>query len=298
MQNVLAARKGKKCPVPARLFFILARKSHTAVIFRRGPSKWVQLIKWDTAKDIFEPGQWFHGRIYERRGDLSPDGSLLIYFAQKISARTLKDMEYTYAWTAISKPPYLTALALWPQADCWDGGGLFHSNKALQLNHMPGGKPHPNHKPPGWLHVSPKTNQRGEDDPIFSERLARDGWALKQEWKIENQGHPKYFHTTQPEVREKTSRNKNRLLRLTRSMERFDYAEEFSVIGRNKLHSTTITGGSWADWDQRGRLVFARDGKMFTAELSDRGLWSETELADFNSLRPQPLRAPLHATKW
>jgi hypothetical protein len=81
MQNVLATGKGEKGPVGARLHMILARKAHTAVIFRRGPSKWVQLIKWNTDTDDFDLGQWFHGRIYERRCDLSPDGSLLVYFA-------------------------------------------------------------------------------------------------------------------------------------------------------------------------------------------------------------------------
>lgn len=58
-----------------RLFVILARSSPTGVIFRRGPTKWVQLIKWNTDDDSFEAGQWFHGRIYEHRCDMSPDGS-------------------------------------------------------------------------------------------------------------------------------------------------------------------------------------------------------------------------------
>ena len=61
-----------------RIFFILARNSPTAVVFRRGPSKWVQVLKWDTDTDTFEAGQWFHGKIYERRSDLSLDGSMLI----------------------------------------------------------------------------------------------------------------------------------------------------------------------------------------------------------------------------
>lgn len=296
MQNVPATSKGKKAPVAARLFIIMARKSHTAVIFRRGPSKWVQLIKWNTKTDIFEHGQWFHGRIYERRCDLSGDGSLLIYFAQKISARTMKDKEYTYAWTAISKPPYLTALALWPKADCWDGGGLFHSDKAIELNHERGAKPHPNHKPPGWLHLTPKKGGRGEDEPIFSEHLERDGWKLKQEGKTENRGHPQWFRTIQPEVREKSSRNQ--FLRVTRSVNRLDYSEEFSVSDRNKLHVTVIDRASWADWDQKARVIFARDGKAFAGKLNDNGVWSETELADFNSSRPQPMLSPPHAKKW
>jgi hypothetical protein len=207
---------------------IFARRSHVAIIFRRGPSKWVQLIKWNTDNDTFEPGQWFHGRIYEKRCDLSPDGSLLVYFAQKISARTLK--EYTYAWTAISKPPYLTALALWPKGDCWNGGGLFHSNKALALYHTPATKPHPEHKPPRWLHVTFTDRGRREDDPIFSDRLERDGWKREQEWKVENHGHPKWYHTEQPEIRQKFNRNRKTAVQVIRAINRLDYTEEFFVL--------------------------------------------------------------------
>jgi hypothetical protein len=245
----------------------MARKSKTAVIFRRGPSKWVQLIRRDTGSDTFEPGQWFHGRIYEKRGDLSPDGSLLVYFAQKISARTLKDKEYTYAWTAISKPPYLTALALWPKADCWDGGGLF---------------------------LSP----RGEDDPIFSERLKRDGWSLKQAWQVEFRGHPNWYRTTQPEVREKWNRNRNYVLQMTRSISRLDYSEEYTVTDRRRSHVHSIARASWVDWDQNGRLTFARDGKIFTGKQNNDGCWTEAELANFNSSRPEPLPSPAWAKKW
>ena len=194
MRNVRVTSKGKKGPVSARLFMVFARKSPTAVIFRRGPSKWVQLIKWDTKSDTFEPGQWFNGRIYERRSDLSPDGSMLIYFAQKISARSIKDQEYTYAWTAISKPPYLTALALWPKGDCWHGGGSFKNDRVVLLNHKPEvSTPHKKHKPHRLLLVIPNPQAHGEDDPIFSQRLERDGWQLREAWQVENRGYPKLF---------------------------------------------------------------------------------------------------------
>src|SRR5258708_40304808 len=102
---------------PCRAFGILARDAPLAVILRRGPSAWVQLIRWQTSSDIIEYGQWFNGRIYERRCDLSPDGKLFIYFAQKKNNKTMADQDYTYAWTAVSKPPYFTALALWPKGD-------------------------------------------------------------------------------------------------------------------------------------------------------------------------------------
>lgn len=302
MQNVLVTDKGEKGPVAARLFVILARKSHSAVIFRRGPSRWVQLIKWNTDSDTFELGQWFHGRVYERRCDLTPDGAYLVYFAQKISARSLKDKEYTYAWTAISKPPYWTALALWPKGDCWNGGGLFTSNRSLALYHLQPTEPHPEHKPARWLRVRLSGCCRGEDDPIFSDRLERDGWTLQQEWKIERLGYPKMFRTIQPEVLDKRSPSCGLSIRLTRSIQgtdrSLDYSEEFAVLGLEHAGILAITRASWVDWDQNGRLVFCRDGKVFAARIQDGCSMVEKELADFNSLKPTPLPPPEKATRW
>jgi hypothetical protein len=298
MQNSLLTSKKQKGPVGARLFVIFARRAHVAVIFRRGPSKWVQLIKWNTDNDTFEPGQWFHGRIYEKRCDLSPDGSLLVYFAQKISARTLKDKAYTYVWTAISKPPYLTALALWPKGDCWNGGGLFRSDKALALYHAPATKAHPEHKPPRWLHVTLTDHGRGEDDPIFSDRLERDGWKLEQEWKVESRGYPKWYHTEQPEIRRKLNRNQKSAVQLIRAINRLDYTEEFFAVTDKGTCVAPITRASWADWDQNGRLVFCKDGRVYAATLGVAGDWKEAELANFNSSKPVPLPAPRSATIW
>jgi hypothetical protein len=298
MQNVRVTRKGRKGPVPARLFMIFARKAPTAVIFRRGPSKWVQLIKWNTDADTFEPGHWFNGRIYERRCDLSPNGSLLIYFAQKLSARSLKDTDYTYAWTAISRPPFLTALALWPKGDCWHGGGSFKNDKIVLLNHKPMvAKAHENHKPHG-LSVVPNPRASGEDDPIFSQRLDRDGWQLKKVWKLENRGYPKLYHTIQPELWEKANPERTHVIQLIRSIECLDYSEEFIVRNITQPRMTQFDRASWVDWDQQGRLVFARDGKLFAGSINSRGQWDENLLIDLNPARPESLPPPEWATKW
>src|SRR5215469_14308075 len=64
----------------------------------------------------------------------------------------------------------------------------------------------------------------GEDEPIFSQRLERDGWELKLPWQIENHGYPKLFHTIQPEIREKFNVGCTHVIRLTRSIEYLDYS--------------------------------------------------------------------------
>lgn len=159
-------------PSQVRLHVILAREAPFGVVFRRGPSKDVLLVGWNTDDDTFQPGQWLRGRIYERRCDLSPKGDLLVYFAAKYR-------EPVRSWTAISRPPFLTALAMWPKGDGWGGGGHFLSQTRLALNHrddeltLAGG-----FSVPRWLKVRQfgEHSGRGEDDPIDSIRLERDGW--------------------------------------------------------------------------------------------------------------------------
>jgi hypothetical protein len=113
-----------------RLFVIMAARAPRAVILRRGPSAWYQVIAWDTDKDRFEDGAWFHGRIYEDRCDLSPDGQLFVYFALQGSRW---NSSYKGAWTAVSRPPWLHALGLWPEGSTWGGGGRFTADREIVL---------------------------------------------------------------------------------------------------------------------------------------------------------------------
>lgn len=86
----------------------------------------------NTANDAISPGSWFHGRIYEGGCSVSPDGTLFAYFATKYSG--IKSGEVDYAWTAVSKLPWLTALALWPRSDTWGGGAKFVDNQTLMID--------------------------------------------------------------------------------------------------------------------------------------------------------------------
>ena len=268
---------------PARLFVILAREAPLAVIVRRGPSRWVQLILWHTDSDTFEPGQWFHGRIYERRCDLSPDGTRFVYFVNKINSHTLRDKAYTYAWSAVSTPPYLTTLALWPKGDCWHGGGLFEDNRTLLLNHAPfQATPHPRHLPPKQLRVMPNPLARGEDSPIYHRRLKRDGWIMEQDslWTRPQDGNTLHMEQGWWDFQAYGG----------------PYVMQYAVD--NGQHMLLIKGRvTWADWDQQGRLVYARDGKLFSAEIGQHRL-DEREIADFNAHKPQQVVTPKWARRW
>ena len=123
--------KGKLGLVP-RVHIEFAAKAPTAAILRRGPSDWVQLLLWDTVADTVCPGSWFHGRIPDQSCSLSPNGELFAYKATKYQGKKTRGVNY--CWTAISKLPWLTALALWPQADTWSGAAAFADDRTLIID--------------------------------------------------------------------------------------------------------------------------------------------------------------------
>jgi hypothetical protein len=255
-------------------------------------------VKWRTDCDAFEAGQWFKGRVYDRRSDLSPDGELLIYFASKITGRTLSDSEYTYAWTAISRPPYFTALALWPKGDCWHGGGLFLGPRHVWLNHKPEvAVPHPKHRPKG-LKVEPNPQACGEDWPVWSRRMERDGWVLVHEGAFRSTR--RGWRTERPQIWERRSPASSLLLRRSTDAISFEhpggpYLESFRlVLDTGEL---PLEGASWADWDQAGRLVFARAGRLF-AGTTESGRIVERELIDLNASEPSRIETPELAKQW
>jgi len=124
---------------------IPARDVPIAAVLRRGPSRWYQLIRWDMDTDAFDDGAWFKGRIYEDRCDLSPDGELFVYFCH--GGRTRPG--YKDSWTAVSRLPWLSALALWPSGTTYGGGGRFVDDRKLVLRNGTYDAPHPDHLPHG-----------------------------------------------------------------------------------------------------------------------------------------------------
>lgn len=108
-------------PVPPRIYCIPAADAPVVAVFRRGPSNWAHVGRWDLAAGRYEPGAWLGGRLFPRRSDLSPDGQYLCYFAHKPSAT----WEHGEAYVAISKLPWLTALHSFPTCGTWTRGYCF-----------------------------------------------------------------------------------------------------------------------------------------------------------------------------
>jgi hypothetical protein len=263
------------------LFVLLARRARTAVVFRRGPSKQVALLRWHLDGDRFDVGQWLKGRIYERRCDLSPDGERLIYFA----ASWKKPYE---TWTAISRPPYLTALALWPKGNAWGGGGLFLDDKTIALNHYTEMTLAKGSLPRQVRVVQFEGRGGGEDYPIYGVRLTRDGWRLAQEGGVHRAGGEYEWELDPPLIYERRSPRGDGLLRMiVRGIGNKNgpwYALDHEVVGRHSLPST-----SWADWDDNGDLLWAKDGVLHR---------NQRRLIDLSPLKFEARESPPSARRW
>jgi hypothetical protein len=246
---------------------------------------------WNLKNDKIEHGQWVHAKIHERRCDLSPGGSLLIYFAANYG-RSIQ------TWTAISRPPYFTALAFWPKGDSWGGGGLFETPRSIWLNHSKSDSKHdPSRTIPGRFQIRCERGGHGEIYPILGIRLKRDGW------KFLGESSP-YKNTTLYLWHKKSPRSQAMLemKSYSTSNQRFSrgrgcYFEEYVLInsGGTRIDLPKV---EWAAWDHRGRLLMARDGGLYVAtRFSDDGVRDKL-IEDFTPHRHESIPPPPSASKW
>ena len=270
------------------------------MILRRGPSKHVEVIRWDLARDVFERGQWFRGRIFEKRSDLSPDGGLLVYFAAKYASPSDARPDALYAWTAVSRAPWLTALALWPKTDTWWGGGLFTGARRLWLNHPPEhAQAHPDHQPHG-LSIATNPEAQGENEPIYRRRLERDGWILRQEWEVERARSGTGYTTLVPEQRVKHAPADAGLgeaaIIIERRIDRFRDRELFRIEGVQPPRELPPGPLDWMDWDPAGRIIALSGGRIWAARVEGSIVQRFIELIDLRGDVLQPREPPASAT--
>lgn len=270
---------------PARLHVLLASHAPLGLVIRRGPSKHVATILWNRRRDEFQLGQWLKGRIYERRSDLSPDGKHLIYFAMNGKW----DSEAKGSWTAISRAPYLKALAIFPKGDCWHGGGLWTNKNDYWINDGYGHSVLRDTKEVRRdKRFEPSEYYGGECLGVYYPRLLRDGWQLMERVNVSK--------WKDKDVFEKDLDRGWRLRKIA-------HAEIDSPDGKGcywdehqLVHTESRTEVDCADWEwaelDRERLVWASRGKLFAGVVESSGLVNETELFDFNPMDFEAIEAP------
>lgn len=265
----------------ARIHVLLARDVPTAVVIRRGPSKRVATLLWNRETDEFQLGQWLKGRIYARRCDLSPDGTYFLYFAMNGKW----DSETGGSWTAISRAPYLKALALFPKGDCWHGGGLWTGYRTYWLNdgyghtvlrNTPAVKRDHEWRPPVYFNA--------ECLGVYYVRLMRDGWQLKTA----------AGELTKGAVFEKPCPNGwtlRKLAHIGSAPGRGCYWDGHELFHASSGKSMPFPNWEWAELDG-GRLVWASDGKLEAGRLCADGLVDRKLLCCFNAMEFEAVKAP------
>ena len=257
--------------MPPQLFVVPARDAPDAVILRRGPAGQVATLGWNRDSDEIVMGQWFKGRIYEHRCDLSPDGRHFIYFAGKGGAAGW--------WTAISRAPWLHALHVLPQSSTWHGGGAFTAPGRYWQNGGEGPAPATDEIAPcGDPAAFPHSTDGFWMGDLFATRMAAQGWAregtgydvvlrkrLAGGWTLRW-----WIETGQP----------NRAL----------------VAGRYALDGPggrviVLPDWDWADlWD--GELRVAEKGQLKAVAFADGRLEERRVVHDFRDMAFRPIRAP------
>ncbi|UQN06542.1 hypothetical protein [Deinococcus sp. QL22] len=259
-------------PAPARIWGLLASEASTALIFRRGPSRWTHLYLWNTRTDTITPGSWFRGRVYEWMSDLSPDGQHLLYVARNESPHRVEaaaktfEGERLWTWTALCRPPWVQALGLWNASDGWSGGGIFTQNHCLTLNHA-ARELKALIQPTGFT-IQGSVGRERVDTLLTS--LQRTGWQLTlkpEQWMGLGEAHPVILRKGALELRFISSARSRRYM-------------TYLWHGRGAV--PLLDSATWADLDQQGRLVFASQGRLYVT----RGTTTQ-ELMNLNLDQPR-----------
>ncbi|MFA6209498.1 MAG: hypothetical protein WCT03_25485 [Candidatus Obscuribacterales bacterium] len=280
------------------LYAILARESPWAVIFRRGPSRFVQLIRWNTKTDKFDHGQWFRGRIYERIADLSPSGNMLIY----LSTNWRQGHPQYGSYIVISRPPYLTALALFSTCGTWDSCGYFQTEKQIVMHASPYLLSENSNRtdPPADLKICrlPSTAYLGERNALL-----RAGWIPVKE----HGGGSEPIHPyTLPASSSKCSSKNANLQLLKHTIDpavSYDQTQSYSICQLDKQLEKNLGILDWCDFDKSGDLVFAKAGQLFRLKpqwnfANPFDLSTAKLLYDFGPSHFTAMETPSWATEW
>ncbi|NOQ71755.1 MAG: hypothetical protein GQ574_07135 [Crocinitomix sp.] len=302
----------------ARIFFLLAREANKAVVFRRGPTKWTQMIVWDLESDELEYGQWSKVKLRPRCCDLSPSGKYLIYLDDQF--------EENDSTTAISKPPYWAALYKWKHhAPLFgSGGGVFKSETELELNGIRGSAIATEGLLPENLKVGVFLGDvlknynlwKGHINPLLEHRLKREGWSeIENQSFVEketsgnvtrkpserwNETNPESKAPMEPKLFEKKITQSSFLWMI--SYYHSDMGKTLTTFYlKKRVLKTKLDGFFWADVDHNGRIIATKNGQLYASKRLKDGavqLLNLELLHDLNSQKPTKVEAPDEMKKW
>jgi hypothetical protein len=276
-----------------RLFGIVATRAPVVAVFRRGPSDWSQVSRWDPEAGTFQRGAWIRATLYPQRCDLSPDGQWLAYFTLRSRA----------AWSAgptfiaISRLPWLAALAAWGTCGTWTRGVHFVEDRRT------------------WEVGEPA---EGEIEPLrrrYRLGLAltrprafaverRHGWSETADAPPYDAEHDLWDERRATHLAMEKPRPGSNETRLTvrgsygafRAGRPSWALADYAVIHRNTHHR--LGGVQWADWDPAGRLLVATTDGQLQVRDDPTGATRPAWTLDLGEDVPEPTAPPAEARRW
>ncbi|MGN6379718.1 MAG: hypothetical protein ACTHNU_12255 [Gaiellales bacterium] len=276
---------------PPRLHVLPARAAPVAMVLRRGPSGWFHVLRWHLDEPRIEGGAWLHGTLYPRRCDVSPDGGLLAYFAH-----TSRPPPWD-AYHAVSKAPWLTALAAWHVGSTWTVGLGFDDDGALLHPYGDGWQPsHGSY--PGEMRPLPPLRGMGRSG--FDGRDVAN--ELRRGWVPVEPGTASVPADAVLALRRERPGAADDALVLVHHGHSFGAPAVEGVVASYRLASggavSPLAGAAWADWDPHGRLLIAgTDGTIQIRERTGSD-WAPVWTHDLGGLTPDPQPAPEWARCW
>jgi hypothetical protein len=182
---------------------------------------------------------------------------------------------------------------------------LFESERVIALNKMGGVNPAEGFRIPKDVRAVPIAPWagRGEDEPIASLRMKRDGWVLADPGsRTEYRRGAKYsWEFVRAERWRKTCRKmalERRLLGIGEINGPW-YAREHSLFDADDNLVLDFGRSDWADWSRSGELLFAREGRVFRVPIDRNGkVGGMDELIDLRSLKFEQVPPPPAALTW
>lgn len=284
-----------------RVFGIGAVDADVVAVLRRGPSNWSHVGRWDVAARRYEPGSWLHGTLYPQRCDLSPDGRYLCYFALKGNS----SWELGQTYIAVSRLPWLTALAAWRTTGTWTRGAYFVADSGrcdlgppdagdtdglrgrygLAMTEPAG---YPVERRRGWRET-PATPARAATDVWDERRAAEVHMARPQPQPLK--GRAPWSGGTRPWLVVSGGYAAHRTLPRHYDAPRYELRDR--PDGSLLEHLDEV---HWADWARDGHLLTATtDGRL---QIRDRGTLQVTWEHDLGPMRPTRIISPPEARHW
>jgi hypothetical protein len=260
----------------------------TAVVMRRGPSRWWHVLRWRLDPPEVEPGAWLGGRLYPRRCALSADGTLLGYYAMAGKPPPWD------SYLAVSKAPWLHALAAWHWGSTWHWGCEFLPDGRFCTGEAEPTPPDSGAYPAGLAPRPPLPAIDHHDLWRVRDVQAelRRGWV--QHPADDGEGSPLVLRRPRPG-------GGGALVLVHAGHDFAGHGIEGAAI-RYLLEQdgdrAELPEAAWADWDRRGRMLVATvRGELRIAEVIPSGLrtiWSQ----HLSQLEPSPEPAPDWARRW